>query len=97
MPHYINLISYTEQGLKDMKNMPDRVASARREMQRAGGTLISYHLTLGQYDAVVMSEFPDDETYTSFVLGVAAQGNLRPTTLKAFTEEESARIVRNIL
>ena len=96
MPQYINLISYTEQGLKNMKNMPDRVNAARQEMQNAGGKMISFHLTLGQYDAVVISEFPDDESYATFVLGVAAQGNLRPTTLKAFTEEEASRIVRNI-
>lgn len=96
MPHYINLINYTEQGLKAMKNMPDRVAAARQAMQRAGGKLISFYLTLGQYDAVVISEFPDDESYTTFVLGAAAEGNLRPTTLKAFTEEEASRIVRNI-
>ena len=96
MPHYINLISYTEQGLKNMKNMPDRVTAARQEMQRAGGKLVSFHLTLGQYDAVVISEFPDDESYTTFVLGAAAQGNLRPTTLKAFTEEETSRMVGNI-
>ena len=96
MPHYINLISYTEQGLKNMKTMPDRVSAARQEMQRAGGKLVSFHLTLGQYDGVVISEFPDDESYTTFVLGVAAQGNLRPTTLKAFTEEEASRMVSNI-
>ena len=96
MPHYINLISYTEQGLKNMKNMPDRVNAARQEMQKAGGKLVSFHLTLGQYDGVVISEFPDDESYTTFVLGVAAQGNLRPTTLKAFTEEEMSRMVGNI-
>ena len=96
MPQYINLINYTGQGLKDMKNMPNRVTAARREMQGAGGKLVSYHLTLRQYDAVVISEFPDDESYTTFVLGVAAQGNLRPTTLKAFTEEEASRMVSNI-
>ena len=96
MPQYINLINYTEQGVKDMKNMPNRVAAARQAMQNAGGKLLSYHLTLGQYDAVVISEFPDDESYTSFILGVAAEGNVHPTTLKAFTEEEASRIVRNI-
>ena len=96
MPQYISLINYTEQGLKDMKNIPDRVAAARQAMQAAGGKLLSYHLTLGQYDGVVISEFPDDESATSLVLAIAAQGNIRTTTLKAFTEEEATRIVRNI-
>ena len=96
MPQYISLLNYTEQGLQNMKNIPDRVAAARQAMQSAGGQLLSYHLTLGQYDAVVISEFPDDESYTTLVLGIAAQGNIRTTTLKAFTEEEASRIIRNI-
>ena len=96
MPQYITLINYTEQGLKDMKNMPDRVATARQAMQSAGGKRVSYHLTLGQHDAVVISEFPDDESYVSLILSFAAQGNIRTTTLKAFTEEEASRIVSNI-
>jgi len=96
MPQYISLINYTEQGVKDMKNITNRVAAARQAMQSAGGKLLSFHLTLGQYDAVVISEFPDDESATSMVLAIAAQGNLRTTTMRAFTEEEASRLVQNI-
>ena len=55
-----------------------------------------YRLTLGQYDAVVTVELPDDETYATFALNAAAQGNVRTTTLKAFSEEESFRIFGNL-
>ena len=79
-----------------MKNIPNRVTAARQAMQSAGGKLLSFHLTLGQYDAVAIIEAPDDESYTTVVLAIAAQGNLRTTTLKAFSEEETSRIVRNI-
>ena len=50
----------------------------------------------GEYDAVVTIEAPDDETYATFVLNIAAQGNIRTTTLKAFSEEESFRILGNL-
>ena len=96
MPQYITLINYTEQGLKDIKNVPDRVDAARRAIESAGGRLLSYHLTLGQHDAVAISEAPDDESYTTLILSIAAQGNIRTITLKAFTEEETMRIVGNI-
>ena len=96
MPQYITLINYTAQGLKNMKNIPDRVTAARHAIESAGGKLLSYHLTLGQHDAVVISEARDDESYTTLILAIAAQGNIRTTTLKAFTEEETMRIVRSI-
>ena len=51
---------------------------------------------MGQYDAVAISEAPNDATYASIMLTIAAQGNIRTTTLKGFTEEESFRILDNL-
>ena len=96
MPMYFTLINYTDQGLKNMKDTPARIASARQAVEGAGGKLISYHLTLGQYDAIVVSEAPSDALYASVVLILGAQGNIRTTTIKAFTEEESFRIFSNL-
>ena len=96
MPLYITLINYTEQGVRNAKGIPERVAAARQAVERAGGRLHQYHLTLGQYDAMVVSEAPDDEAYATLILNIAAQGNIRTTTLKGFSEEESFRIFSNL-
>ena len=96
MPKTITLVNYTEQGLKDAKNIGNRVAAARRAFEGAGGRLISFHLTLGAYDAVAISEAPDDESYAALILSIAAQGNIRTTTLKAFNEDETARIAGKV-
>ena len=92
MPLFISLINYTEQGVKNMKDLPARVAAAQKAIEAKGGKLHGFHLTLGQYDAVAVIEAPSDEAYTSFALSIASQGNLRTTTLKAFSQEESLRI-----
>ena len=96
MPTYISLIKYTEQGVKNAKSVPERVLAARQALENIGGRLHGYRLTLGEYDAVVTIEAPDDEAYATFTLNIAAQGNIRTTTLKAFTEEESFRIFGNL-
>ena len=96
MATYITLLNYTEQGIKNMKGVPERVATLRQALERVGGRMHGYRLTLGEYDAVVTIEAPDDETYATFALNVAAQGNVRTTTLKAFSEEESYRIFGNL-
>ena len=96
MPIYFTLINYTDQGIRNLKDTPARIAAARQAVEGAGGTLRSYRLTLGQYDAVVVSEAPSDEVYASVILTIAAQGNIRTTTLKAFSEEESFRILGNL-
>ncbi len=92
MATYITLLNYTEQGIKNMKGVPERARAARQTLEAMGGRLHGYRLTLGEYDAVVTVEAPDDEAYATFALDIAAQGNVRTTTLKAFSEEESFRI-----
>ena len=70
--------------------------AARQALENMGGRLHGYRLTLGEYDAVVTIEAPDDEAYATYALNLAQQGNVRTTTLKAFTEEESFRILGNL-
>ena len=96
MPTYIALLKLTEQGIKDAKGIPGRVQAAKQALEAMGGRAHNYRLTLGEYDAVFTIEAPNDEAYATFTLNIAAQGNVRTTTLKAFTEEESFRILGNV-
>jgi len=43
-----------------------------------------------------VAEFPDDETATAAVLTLAALGNVRVKTLRAFTDEETAAIIAQL-
>ena len=70
--------------------------AVRQALENIGGRVLAYRLTLGAYDAVVTIDAPDDEAYATFALNLAAQGNVRSTTLKAFSEEESFRIFGNL-
>ena len=88
MATYITLINLTEQGVKTIKDLPVRLAAGRQAMEANGGKLLQYYLTLGAQDAVVITELPDDETAASVALQQAGLGNLRTTTMRAFTEAE---------
>ena len=96
MPHYVVLMNFTEQGVKDVKNILPRIANARQLAPSKGATLHSYFMTLGQHDAVAVIEAPDDETIASLVLSVGGAGNLRSTTLRAFTIDEIPDVLRKI-
>ena len=88
MATYITLINLTEQGVKTIKDLPARIAAGRQAMEANGGKLLQYYLTLGAQDAVVVYEFPDDETVASMALAQAGLGNIRTTSMRAFTEAE---------
>ena len=88
MATYITFINFTKQGVKTIKDLPARLAAGRQVFEANGGKLLQYYLTLGAQDAVVVYELPDDETAASVALQQAGLGNLRTTTMRAFTEAE---------
>jgi len=93
MPHFVNLIRYTQQGIAKIKESPARLEAAKRTAEKAGGKIHAWYLTMGQYDAVIISEFPTDEAVAKFALSVGALGNVTTETLRAFTEGEYRNIV----
>ena len=88
MATYISFLNFTEQGVKTIKDLPARITAGRQAFEANGGKLIQYYLTMGEQDAVVVYEAPDDETVASIALATAGLGNLRTTSMRAFTEVE---------
>jgi uncharacterized protein with GYD domain len=93
MGHYITLIRYTQQGAAKIKESPKRLDAAKKAAEAAGGKIHAWYLTMGKYDAVIISEFPNDEASAKFMLSTGSMGNVTTQTLKAFTETEYRKLV----
>ena len=93
MPTYISLLRYTDQGARNIKDAPKRLDEAKKAFKAVGGELKQWYLVMGRYDAVVVSEFPDDETARRMDLMVASLGAIRTEGFRAFTEEEYRKII----
>jgi len=93
MPTYICLANLTEQGVKNAKDIPSRIEETRKLFSSVGAKLKEVYLVTGQYDYVVIAEAPDDETAARAALSLAAKGNVRTQTLRAFTPEDLGRII----
>jgi uncharacterized protein with GYD domain len=96
MAHYVSLIRYTQQGAAKIKESPARLDAARKAAEAAGGKIHAWYLTLGEYDAVIVSEFPTDEAGAKFLLSTGALGNVTTQTLRAFTEAEYRKIIASL-
>jgi uncharacterized protein with GYD domain len=96
MPTYVTLIHYTEQGVKTFKDLKSRIEETRRAGEAVGAKLNAFYLTMGQYDAVVVSDAPDDATVAKLALAAGGRGNVRTETLRAFTEDEAIRIAEEL-
>jgi uncharacterized protein with GYD domain len=93
MPTYIGLIKLTDQGSKDIMNAPARIESAIKLYEKMGGKVIGVYMVMGEYDYITIGESPSDEVQTAFALALSSQGNVKTTTLKAFTVKEIPAIL----
>jgi uncharacterized protein with GYD domain len=96
MPHYVSLVHYTQQGISKIKDSPGRLDAARKAAEAEGGKIHTWYLTMGQYDAVLISEFPSDEACAKFSLSAASLGNISTETMKAFPEAEFRKIIGSL-
>ena len=93
MAKYVLLSRFTQQGAQNIKDGPARLEAVKETLQGLGAELKAFYLTLGEYDAVVVVEAPDDETVATASLAIGSLGNVRIETLRAFTEDEYGQIV----
>jgi len=96
MPTYISLVNLTDQGIKEVKNAPERLKSFDLAAQEAGGSLVGFYLVFGQFDYVVITEAPDDQTAARLILSTFSQGNVRTQTMRAFPRDEFEQIARGL-
>ncbi len=96
MPTYVTLFKWTEQGVKDIKNAPARFEASKKLTESMGGKILGLYVTMGEYDVVALTEGPSDETAAVVALSIAGKGNVKTTTMRAFTESEFSDIVKKV-
>jgi len=96
MPTYISLAKWTDQGIRNVKESPQRLDAFKKGVEAAGGKVIGFYLTMGRYDMVVIIEAPSDEAATTVILSVGRLGNVRTETMKAYPEEQYRGIIAKV-
>lgn len=96
MPSYVAQLNFTEQGAKNAGDTLERAEDFRILVERLGGKIREHLYTLGECDIVIVMEFPDDEAEAAAMLRLATLGNVRTKSMRAFTDEEAAAIIRRL-
>lgn len=93
MAHYVMLLKFTDQGIRNVKDTRKRADAFKEIAKRLGVTVKDTYWTLGAYDVVAVLEAPDAATVTALSLNVSALGNVRTQTLPAFSAIEIGGIL----
>jgi uncharacterized protein with GYD domain len=95
MPVFVVLGNWTDQGIKKVKEAPNRIKDTHNAVKQSGGKMQLYY-TLGEYDFVMIVEVPSDEAIMKVLLRLGSLGNVRTKTLKAWTESEGVKAISEI-
>ena len=96
MATYIALSSFTDQGIRTVKDSTKRADGVAKAAKKFGCKLTQIYWTLGSYDLVAIIDAPDDASATAFALAIGMAGNVRTQTLRAFSKDEMNEILGKI-
>jgi uncharacterized protein with GYD domain len=96
MAKYIVLMNWTDRGIETFKQSPLRYDEGREEAAKLGVEMGDIFWTIGPHDAILTLDAPDDETLAATLLRINSAGNVRTTTLRAFSRDEYARVISRI-
>jgi uncharacterized protein with GYD domain len=90
---FISLCTFTDQGMRTIKDSTKRADMVMEAASKFGSKMTHLYWTQGQYDLIATIEAPDEESAAAFGLAIASGGNIRMQTLRAFNKNEMNTIL----
>ena len=95
MATYIALIDYTDQGIRGIKDSPERAIHFAEQARRHAVDVKDLFWTSGKHDGVLIMEAPDDKAVSALMLSLGRGGNVRTHTMRAYDRDEMEQILGN--
>ena len=93
---FITFINFTDQGIKNVKDSPKRIRAGKALLKKMGGRVKQVYLTSGDRDAVLIAEVPNGDVMAKFAMALGSLGNVRTTTVRAWSEAEFKKMVSEL-
>ena len=96
MSTYIALANWTPEGIRAVGNAGERFDAVKKLLADMDCHFHSIHMTMGEYDLILIYDAPDDAVAARLTLQIAKKGFVRTKTLKAFPEQAFREIVKSL-
>lgn len=93
MPTYIILHEFNQE---NVENMEEQQKTGMEDLEALGGELKDLYVTFGQYDAVGIVDFPDDEAAAQWLLAQAKKSGLGTETLKGIPADRASELMAEL-
>jgi uncharacterized protein with GYD domain len=91
MPLFITQGRYSREAISGMIAMPeDRSATAAKLIEAAGGKMLAYYITFGEYDWLIVADLPSEKHAAAYIVKAASTGGVTDTkTMAAMTTADA--------
>jgi uncharacterized protein with GYD domain len=96
MPLFIISTSWTDEGIRNVKDAPKRSKAARALGKKLGVEIKQIYLTSGDSDLLVIVDAQDGDSVAKFALAISSLGNVRTRTARAWTEVEFTKLIAEL-
>jgi uncharacterized protein with GYD domain len=96
MATFIVMLTWTDQGIRSLKDTPKRVQAARDLGKKFGVELKHIFLTSGEFDILVVAEAPHYDNVAKYAMAAGMQGNVRSRTVRGWTEAEMHKLISEL-
>ena len=96
MATFIMLASFTDQGIRNVKDTTKRAGAVKEAAAKFGVSVRNLYWTLGAYDVVTIVDAPDDQAVAALLFSIGSLGSVRTQSLKAFEADEVEGILKKI-
>ena len=96
MATYVVLVSFTDQGVRNVKQTTERAKAITTVGSKLGIKVKETYWTMGACDAVLIADAPNDEAMTTLALSLGSLGNVRTQTMRAYSADEMNKILAKV-
>jgi uncharacterized protein with GYD domain len=96
MVTYMMLMKLTNQGIKNIRNAPERYEGAIKAFEKTGGKLIGFWIAVGRYDYVSVGESTSDEAALAFAVALSSLGNVRVESVKLYNKDLFTELIKKL-
>ena len=96
MPTFMLSMSFTDQGIRTIRDAPKRVQAARDLAKKIGVEIRHVYLTAGESDLVAFVETPNGDNVAKFALALGTLGHVHTRTGRAWSEAEFMKMVSEL-
>jgi uncharacterized protein with GYD domain len=96
MPTFLITMSWTGQGIRNIKDAPKRAAAARETAKKLGVEIKETYVTTGESDLLAIVESASGDHVAKFCMAIGSQGNVRTRTVRAWSQADYAKLISEL-